>query len=278
MRCAWKELLGILPQAMQTEVDRLGRSSLMEIRLRIGSPGQLVTGEGITTMSGTVTPELLHFVVNTASKYSPWNAATAAKGYITAPGGHRIGLAGECVCREGQVSVVKNLTSICIRVARDFQGIATGIPIENSLLILGPPGSGKTTLLRDLIRRISDSSEESICVVDERGELFPPNAGFFAGRNTDILTGCEKAPGMDMALRTMGPGWIAVDEITSEGDCDAMVRSGWCGVKLLATAHASGIQDLLAREVYRPLVKTGLFEHIIVLQKDKSWRLERIRK
>jgi stage III sporulation protein AA len=115
-------------------------------------------------------------------------------------------------------------------------------------------------------------------VVDERGELFP-NARqascFYPGTNTDVLTGCGKQQGIDMLLRTMGPCCIAVDEITEESDCNALVRAGWSGVALLATAHAASVNDLLTRPIYQPLVKTGLFQTILVLRHDKSWHAER---
>ena len=79
-----------------------------------------------------------------------------------------------------------------------------------------------------------------------------------------------------MVLRSMGPEWIAVDEITAAGDCDALIQAGWCGVKLLATVHASGIDDLTQRPIYRPLLQTKLFRQGIILRRDKSMRLERM--
>ena len=277
MKCAWNQLLSVLPQHMRSEVDRLGKDSLQELRLRIGAPVLLITGKGRFPIKWQTTLEDIHFVINTASRYSPWASATSASGYITAPGGHRIGLCGQCVYQEGKVTGIREITSLCIRVARDFPGLATGIALDASVLILGPPGSGKTTLLRDLIRRAGDCGTGSVAVVDERGELFPGNAGFFQGEHTDVLTGCDKKSGIDMVLRTMGPTHIAVDEITAEEDCNALLRAGWCGVHLLATAHAASLEDLETRLVYRPLVQARLFERIVILKQDKSWKVERMK-
>lgn len=273
MKCAWKELLGILPGWIGAEADKQGRDSLQELRLRCGKPPELVLRGVFHHMTRPVCREDLNFCVNTASRYSPWAAQTMAEGYLTAPGGHRIGICGEAVVKNGTVTGIREVQMLCIRVARDFPGISEGADrLTGSMLLLGPPGSGKTTLLRDLVRRIS--GRETVAVVDERGEIFPP--GFDTGEHLDVLRGCPKAQGIDMVLRTMGPDTIAVDEITAEGDCEALIRAGWCGVRLLATAHAASIEDLKTRPVYRSLVKTKLFDHILILSRVKTWRVERM--
>ena len=197
------------------------------------------------------------------------------KGYITAVGGHRIGICGDAAVKEDKFSGIRTPSSLCIRVARDFSGIAAKASgVTGNILILGPPGSGKTTLLRDLIRQISDQGQGSVAVVDERGELFP--AGFYIGRRTDILTGCCKGEGIDIALRTMGPICIALDEITQDDDCQALIQSSWCGVRILATAHAANVLDLKRRPIYTKLLECRIFDTALVLNKDKTWRTERI--
>lgn len=275
MKCAWKELLAILPLWCRADVDELGRDTLQELRLRLGLVPELVRSNGNLKLKRVITAEDLSYIVNTASRYSPWAAATSAQGYITAPGGHRIGMCGQAVTQSESMTGIRQISSLCIRVARDFPGIAQKLQYSaGSVLILGRPGSGKTTLLRDLIRQRSDTGKGSIAVVDERGELFP--AGFSPGLRTDILTGCPKGQGIDILLRTMSPATIAVDEITSEADCQALLKAGWCGVNLLATAHASSREDLYARPVYRPLVSGQLFDTLVILQPDKSFKAERM--
>ena len=274
MNCAWKELIAILPLWCRPEVDELGRDTLQELRLRLGLVPELIRSNGNLRLKRPVTAEDLGSIVNTASRYSPW-AATAAQGYITAPGGHRIGLCGQAVVQDGQMTGIRQLRSLCIRVARDFHGIARDLQyLSGSILLIGPPGSGKTTLLRDLIRLKSDTAKGSIAVVDERGELFP--MGYATGFRTDVITGCSKDQGIDRALRVMSPTAIAMDEVTSEGDCGALLKAGWCGVELLATAHASSRADLLARPIYQPLVKSGIFDILVTLQRDKSFKAERM--
>ena len=192
MMCAWKQLLSVLPPRLRPEVDRLGKNALQELRLRLGMPPELVLSGESRWLGCCVSREDLNYCINAASRYSPWAAATTAQGYLTAPGGHRIGLCGEVVCKDGIVTGIREISSLCIRVARDFPGIAKrAADAPGSILILGAPGWGKTTLLRDLIRQIGE--KQCVSVVDERGELFPE--GLERGKKTDILTGCPKSAG-----------------------------------------------------------------------------------
>lgn len=273
MQCAWKELLGILPATIRAEVDDTGKETLQEIRLRINAPPELVLADRIHWLDHRITQDDLNYVVNTATRYSPWAAASTAYGYITAAGGHRIGLCGDTVIKNGLVTGLRTLRSLCIRVARDFPDIGkAAAALDTSVLILGAPGTGKTTLLRDIIRQLARSRH--VAVVDERCELFPE--GFVQGRCQDILSGCPKEQGIDMLLRAMSPDFLAVDEITAEGDSLALIRAAYCGVHLLATAHAGCLEDFSRRQVYRPLREANIFRTVLVLQKNKTFTVERM--
>lgn len=280
MKCAWQSYLNLLPLWLRHQVDMLGKDTLQELRLRLGRTPELITAENSIWLDRFVTEDDLKFCINAASHYSPWSAATITSGFITASGGHRLGVCGEVSITDGYIKTITTVTSVAIRVSRDFPGIGIrAVDIPGSTLIIGCPGSGKTTLLRDIIRQKSNLMSGSIAVVDERKEVFPSNDTGFCfppGLHTDVLSGCGKAVGIEMVLRTMGPKIIAVDEITAEADCHAMIRAGWCGVQLLATAHAENREDLFTRPVYKPLIQCRLFQNLIVIQPDKSWVLERM--
>lgn len=274
MRCAWKEFLGIIPQCIREDVNRCGREHLQELRLRINAPPELVLPEKRLLLEQNITQRDLDFVINTATKYSPWSAASSSQGYITAPGGHRIGLCGEVVLKDGHVAGIRSIRSICIRVARDFPGIGkAAAALNSSVLILGAPGTGKTTLLRDIIRHLAKTRH--VAVVDERNELFPIN--FEQGIYQDTLSGCSKEEGVEMLLRTMGPEFIAVDEITAEKDSLALIQASCCGVFLLATAHAGSLEDFYNRRAYAPIRESMIFQNVLVLHKNKTFTMERMK-
>lgn len=276
MKCAWQALLSVLPQRLRREVDMHGAQQIQQIRLRLGFKPLLEGRSCCTPLDTLVTPEDISFVLQTASRYSPWASESAARGYLTVEGGHRIGICGETVLRDGKMTGIRTPTSLCIRVAKQISELGLGAEsIKGSVLIIGPPGSGKTTLLRELIRRRSGMGK-TVCVVDERGELFPNGASFDPGPRTDVLLGCGKEEGIECVLRSMSPHTIAVDEITRSEDCASLLGAAWCGVALMATAHATNAYDLKRRRIYRPLVESGLFGTLLVMQRDQSFITERM--
>lgn len=280
MKCAWQAYLNLLPHWMRQEVDQNSKETLQELHMRIGLQPEICLGAETRKLQRIITKDDISFVINAASEYSPWAAKTLSKGYLTSQGGHRIGVCGAATITDGSMRGITQPTSLCLRVARDIEGISPkATDIKDSLLIIGPPGSGKTTLLRDIIRAKSNAEQGNISVVDEREELFPLYKGqacFSAGEHTDILSGCSKAEGIEVVLRSMNPCWIAVDEITEKQDCDALLQAGWCGVNIMATAHAGSLQDFLTRPIYKPLIESKLFTSILILQRDKSWKKERL--
>ena len=144
-----------------------------------------------------------------------------------------------------------------------------------STLIISPPGGGKTTVLRDIIRGCSQMGKR-IAVADERGEISAMRDGapqMDLGPRTDVLAGCYKDQGVMMLLRAMNPEIIAMDEITAPADTRALESAANCGVNLLATAHGSGIEDLMAKPLYRPMLEGGLFRRFVIISQNASGRV-----
>lgn len=272
MTCAWESFLQILPPWLRKDVDKLGKDGLLELRLRKKGTPELVLTTETVFLERMISFGDLDYCIQAASRYSPWAADTVNQGYVTAPGGHRLGICGTAVYKNGVFSGIREVTSLCIRVARDFSGLSEGVRCDGSLLILGAPGWGKTTLLRDYIRRRAEV--EPVAVVDERGELFPE--GFARGKRMDVLTGAKKCDGIHRVLRTMSPRCIAVDEITDIQDCEAICRAYGCGICLVATAHAASMEEFRARAAYSELIRMGIFDTCLLLGQDRTFRSERI--
>ena len=64
----------------------------------------------------------------------------------------------------------------------------------------------------------------------------------------------------------MSPQILAMDEISEPGDVDACRNAAYCGVSLLATAHAADAEELSRREVYRSLLCDKVFFRAIVIR------------
>ena len=112
-------------------------------------------------------------------------------------------------------------------------------------------------------------------MVDERNELSGTEegeAGFDLGTHTDVLVGGNKSSAVMMLLRTMNPQILAMDEISREEDCETVRQILGCGVGILATAHASGIEEFLRRPLYRRLVEEHVFTWVISIRQTGQKR------
>ena len=269
----------ILPERMQGLKELILQEKAEEIRFRMGQPVSLVRrGTEIRTNAAIVESGDIGHILSAASENSLYAVNDSLReGFITIRGGHRIGICGQAVMDGNRVRTLKDISSLSIRIARQWPGI--GVSLTESTLILGSPGCGKTTLLRDCIRVLSDVQGQRVSLADERGEVAAcvhGKAQMDVGQRTDIMVGCPKSIGVTMMLRAMNPQWIAVDEITREDDVEAIIAASYCGVKLLATAHAMDKDDLFRRPVYRKLMESNIFENFLLMRPDHTFCKGRI--
>lgn len=206
------------------------------------------------------------------------------QGYLTIPGGHRIGIAGKTIVQSGEIRSMKFLSFLNIRLAHEVLGCADEVlpylfdhdhqgkrKLYNAM-ILSPPRCGKTTLLRDLVRQISDGSSQiegmTVGLVDERSEIASCYQGVpqnDVGIRTDVLDACPKAHGMMMLIRTMAPQVVAVDEIGSRMDMEAVEYAMNCGCRVIATVHGNGMEDIRKKPVLDRMIQEKWFDRYLIL-------------
>ncbi len=277
----WENALWLLPGELRVRLTALPDArtrSASEIRLRRGHAPALTLAEGEYPLGGpAVSGEDIFRVLELASGASPYAAAECLRrGYLTAKGGVRVGFCGRFPAGDRGLWRRDDLYSVCIRIPHEVRGVGAAFCARPfpSTLILSPPGGGKTTLLRDMVRTLSDGGMR-VGLCDERGEiaaLSDSGSAFDLGARTDIISDCPKARAAMMLLRCMSPELLAMDEISEAEDTAACRSAAYCGVALLATAHAANAEELDRREVYRALKRETIFSRAIVIRVQNGKR------
>lgn len=298
-----EEILKLFPRELRSVLGQVpvDFKEVQEIRLRTGMPLMIICGnqEFLVARDGSLrqdtgnldrdmflaaTQAQMKETVEYMGSFSLYAAEEELRqGFLTIQGGHRIGVAGRTLVQGQDIRLMKFISFINIRVAHQVPGCADGVMdflydgrFLNTLVI-SPPRCGKTTLLRDIIRQVSDgwvrhSGDRvpgvSVGVVDERSELAACYQGVpqnDLGMRTDVLDCCPKSQGMMMLVRTMAPGVIAVDEIGSRQDAEAIEYVRNCGCALAATIHGSSLEDIRQKPSMGGLLAQGTFERLILL-------------
>lgn len=255
-----------------------------EVRLREGRPLSLVLSGSDSFLPVAVSRDDLDRCVSLISRNSVYAFEEEMRqGFLTLPGGHRVGLAGKVVLEAGRPRTVHPITGLNFRVSRALAGVAE--PVLPALvdrragrlrhtLVISPPGAGKTTLLRDLARLASEGHPklglqgQKVTIIDERSELagsFQGCAQLDVGPRTDVLDGCPKAEGIMLALRSLSPQVIVTDEIGRPEDARAVEEAVNGGATVLASAHGADLTDLARRPTMASLMGGAVFERVITL-------------
>ena len=233
-----------------------------EIRLRVGCPVQM-TISGVLCTSARI-PALRKIVLTQLQMDEIFltlcdgsvhtHQAEVAQGYVTLPNGCRAGLGGRFFLHPTQGAVLQQLHSVNLRIARR-KWITLPEELRSLLeqrltgvLLIGEPDSGKTTLLRSIAQALAVQGK-TVCVIDERREICPGATVPYEQKTmaVDEISGLPKAMAVQMALRTLSPQFILLDELGGTEEVRALEQGMFSGAAIIATLHASSWEEAFCR-------------------------------
>ena len=292
---SYNDILRYFPDKIRVVLENEINNNLVieEIRIRNSKPIILKLNNSEKIINYIVqTEDVLNILQSICenSIYSYQNQI--CEGFITIKGGHRIGITGSAVIENNQVKNLNYISNLNFRIARQIIGCSNNIikeiinKEENTIyntLIVSPPGAGKTTLLRDIIRNLSNGTEEitgkNIGVVDERGEIAAMYKGIpqnDLGIRTDIIENIKKSIGMKMLIRSMAPEIIVADEIGSKEDVQEINYAVCSGIKGIFTAHGNSLEDLKLNPAIAELIEKNIFDRLLFLDKNNKGKVNKI--
>lgn len=269
------KLYEILPRYLTDAIRRCGAWRAEELRLHRGRVAT-VTCSGRNFSTGVSLREdemndILHRMCG-GSLYA-YNQ-TISQGFLTMDGGIRVGVCGSAAIENGKIIGVNSISGLIVRIPNRTEVSAEPVlrllhemSGLRGILIYAPPGVGKTTLLRAAaVEAASGSHAMRTVVVDTREELYPALEG--EELMLDVLVGYPRDIGIEIAVRSMGAELVICDEIGGIPDAHAILRAANCGVPIMASAHAAGVDELLRRPSLQMLHRAAVFGAYVGIERD----------
>lgn len=285
-----EDFFNIFPEKIRNIINvYIKEKKIEEIRVGIKKPLILMLNNKEILSSYIIDNEDFKYIIQRISNFSLYAYEEEIReGFITIKGGHRVGLAGECVMENNKIKTIRNISSLNIRISKEIIGASKNIMkfiLEdnkvNNTLIISPPKCGKTTLLRDISRNLSNMGKR-VAIIDERSEIAGCYKGIpqmDVGIRSDVLDNCLKSRGIIMAIRSLAPEVIICDEIGSKEDINSLVMAFNSGVSVISTLHGFDIGDLFYRKVFKDILDNKILDLVIVLSnKNKQGEIKGIYK
>lgn len=184
-----------LPESMRDRIEKLPAQTLQqleEIRIRTNTDTLLISGgrEYSLRDGDEITAEVLEEILNRLLDYSYYAyEEELSRGYITIEGGHRVGICGRVTLENGQVHLIKDVSSLNIRRSREITGASEKIlgavlssakaPAESvpNAGISAGCGDEKSPVTSDFFGACSSAADYGRMVVRNTLIISPPKCG-----------------------------------------------------------------------------------------------------
>ena len=271
----YDSIFNILPPAVSAELRRISASrrvGFSEIHLCVGARSSVSYLKERIFLSSRVSSEDMRSVVIRLCRGALYAYRdTITEGYICMEDGIRVGICGQARYEAGRLVGVSDISALLFRIpSSDCSFTAELFEIflkcRQGMLIYAVAGGGKTTALRSLAYRLAEGKDGArVSVIDERCEF---SVAECSRCGIDLFRGYKRSEGMNIALRTMAPEIIAVDEIGGRDEAEDMLNSLNSGVRIIATAHAASLDELKRRRSIEPFIEYGIFDRFVGIYND----------
>ena len=145
-----EEILKYLTEEIRQKIRQNSIENIEEIRIRTSKPIILKNGQAEKQIPFLITPDTVLQILQKICENSIYSYQNQiCNGFITLKGGHRVGITGNAVMKEGQVINLSYISSLNFRIARQIFNCSNEAltyilnPHHNDIyttLIVSPPG------------------------------------------------------------------------------------------------------------------------------------------